>query len=219
MKHPRQLSFKMPVRGGKRRGAGRKPKGKTALVSHAPRPKFGKAMPSHVTLKVRRDVPSLRASRRFAAIRSCFAAARGQHGLRLVEFAVLGDHLHLVVEADDDKALSRGVQGLCIRVARALNRLLDRSGRVFADHYHSHLLRSPAELVNAIRYVLGNARHHYAEAGADACSSGVSEALELLVLPAGWLLREGWRRARDRVVPSLFRGWDGTAPGCGAASF
>jgi putative transposase len=219
MRRPCQLSFKMPSLGGRRRGAGRKPKGKTALVSHAPRPKFGKATPSHVTLKVRDDVPSLRASRRFAAIRRCFVAARGQHGLRLVEFAVLGDHLHLVVEAEDDKALSRGVQGLCIRVARALNRLLDRSGRVFADHYHSHLLRSPTELVNAIKYVLGNAARHYAEAGADACSSGVAEALELLVLPTGWLLREGWRRARSRVVPSLFRVWDGTAPGCGAASF
>jgi REP element-mobilizing transposase RayT len=196
-------------------------KGKKALVGHKARPRFGKVTPAHVTLKVLPDVPSLRASRRFAAIRKCFGTARGQHGLRLVEFAVMGDHLHLVVEADDDRALTRGMQGLAIRVARAVNKVVGRGGRVFADHYHSHLLRSPAELVNAIKYVLGNARHHYAEAGPDACSSGVSGALELLVLPTGWLLREGWRRARgrNRVVPSLFRARDGTAPGCGAASF
>jgi hypothetical protein len=78
---------------------------------------------------------------------------------------------------------------------------------VFADHYHSHLLRSATEVVNAIRYVLGNAGQHFAKSGADHCSSGVAEALELLVVPEGWLLRAGWRRvrSRSRVVPSVFR--------------
>jgi hypothetical protein len=136
-----------------------------------------------VTLRIENDVPSLRSARRFGAIRGC--------------------HLHPIVGADDSRTLSRGAQGFCIRVARAVNKVLGRSGRVFADHYHSHLLGSPTELVRAIKYVLGNAGHHYAEVGADACSWGVAGALELL-MPTGWLVRAdgsgqghaiAWRRA------------------------
>src|SRR2546426_2631320 len=35
-----QLEFRLPTRGGRRDGAGRKPKGPRALVSHDPRPRF-----------------------------------------------------------------------------------------------------------------------------------------------------------------------------------
>jgi len=56
-------------------------------------------------MKLRGDVPSLRSARRFEIIRRCFKASRGLHGLRLVEFSVLSDHLHLVVEADDNVSL------------------------------------------------------------------------------------------------------------------
>jgi REP element-mobilizing transposase RayT len=149
-----------------------------------------------VTLKIRGGIPSLRSSRRFAAVREAFAAARGRHGLRVVEFSVLGEHLHLIAEADDKRALSRGMQGLCIRIAKALNRVLRREGRLFADHYHSRLLRSPTELCAALRYVLGNAEHHFAERGLDWFSSASAEGRAVRAEPRGWLLRIGWQRGR-----------------------
>jgi putative transposase len=192
-----------PRHGGVRRGAGRKPKGERPMVSHLARPRFEKITPVHVTLRVSGDVPSLRSARRFTKIRECFAKARGRFGLRLVEFSVLGDHLHFIVEADDSGALSSGMQGLTIRVAKAINRMVKRSGRVFADHYHSRVLKTPTELTRAIRYVVENAKHHYGEIGADFFSSRGRDALVALVRPVGWLLRVGWRRAgpRDRIAP------------------
>jgi REP element-mobilizing transposase RayT len=198
----RQLEINFRRHGGKRRGAGRKPKGDAALVSHARRAAFKRPSPVHVTLKVRHDVPSLRAADRFHAIRHAFKAARGRHGLRLAEFAVLGNHLHLIVEADDNSCLSRGLQGLCVRLTRALNRVLRRGGNVFADRFHSRLLRTPTELVRAIRYVIDNARHHFGRADAS-CSSRAPDAQELLDAPRGWLLRTGWTRAplRERIAP------------------
>jgi putative transposase len=191
----RQLSLDLRTHGGKRRHAGRKPKGIRALVSHAARPQFHRVMPVHVTLKVRRDVPSLRSSRRFDVIRQCFKASRGAHGMRLVEFSVLGDHLHLLVEADSNVALSRGVQGLAVRLARRLNRLLQRTGKLFADHYHSHLLRTPTEVLRTIKYVRNNAQRHYGEAAVDFFSSAAKDAAGLLAEATGWLLCFGWRRA------------------------
>jgi REP element-mobilizing transposase RayT len=151
-------------------------------------------MPANVTLRIGGDVPNLRSSRRFAAIRECFAAVKDRAGFRLIEFAVLSNHVHLVVEAESSVALSRGVQGLCVRLARTLNRLLARTGAIFADHFHSHLLRSPTEVVNAIRYVLGNATRHYGERGLDGFSSAAPSAKAILALPMTWLVGEASRR-------------------------
>jgi putative transposase len=198
MMTPRRLAFTLRTHGGQRKGAGRKPKGDKALVSHLARPRFDKVTPAHVTLRIGNSIPSLRSSRRFAAIRRCIAASRGNFGLRLVEFTVLSNHLHLVVEADSSKSLTRGMQGLCIRLAKALNAVLERQGRIFADHYHSRLLSTPTEVANALDYVKDNAEHHYGETGADWFSSQNKTLRDILAAPVGWLLAVGWRRARPK---------------------
>jgi|SRR6266851_4922782 len=198
-----QIEMRLPQRGGRRSGAGRKPKNRRALVSHKRRPSFEKAAAVHVTLRVALHVWNLRSRRCFRLIEACLAGARGRFGLRVIEFSVLGNHLHLLVEADSDIALSRGMQGLAIRIAKSLNRLMSQRGRVFADHYHSRLLRTPAELANAIAYVLGNHAHHFGGApGGDRFSSGGVRRELVLSHPRTWLLRRGWRRAR-RVPPWL----------------
>jgi putative transposase len=158
------------------------------------------------TLRIASDIPSLRSSRRFALIRKCFAKAKVRTGMRLVEFTVLSNLLHLIVEADTSTELSRGMQGLCVRLARVLNEALKRSGRIFADHFHSEILRSPTQLVNAIRYVLDNAARHYGRTiVGDAFSSAAEENAEVLVKPSGWLLRSGWARAPRALLDRLLR--------------
>ncbi|MEO6593260.1 MAG: hypothetical protein ABIP94_00745 [Planctomycetota bacterium] len=128
---------------------------------------------------------------------------------------MLNDHLHLVVEATGRTTLSRGVQGLLVRIARALNRLWQRCGRVFADRYHDHILRSPREVRNALRYVLANGKKHAAEGRAVAVTQAIDtftsapwfegfretivvRGLEAVVRPVTfahtWLLTIGWRR-------------------------
>jgi putative transposase len=150
-------------------------------------------MPTHVTLRVRNDVPSLRSSRRFAVIRSSFKALLDRRSFRLVKFSVLGNHLHLIVEADDSVALSRGMQSLGTRLARSLNKALGREGTLFADHYHSHLLKTPTEVANALAYVGTNARKHYGKIELDYFSSDHPEWRDLLASPITWLLSVGWR--------------------------
>src|SRR3954470_5276876 len=198
----RQMAFELRTWGGKRRGAGRKPKGRKALVSHAAREKFEKPAAAHITLRVADHVWNLRSQRAFRLIEQCLAGALGRFGLRIIQFSVMGNHIHLIVEADSSAALARGMQGLCIRIAKVLNRLMNRSGRVFADHYHSRIVKTPTELVNAIAYVLGNPAHHFGGTPAvDPYSSAAlaGERRERVVShPRTWLLRTGWRRARTR---------------------
>jgi REP element-mobilizing transposase RayT len=192
-----RVQLELPRHGGRRKGAGR-PKGDR--VSHMSRPAFARPAPSHVTLRVRDDVPSLRSSRRFAAIRRSFAAVRGRDSFRLVEFSVLGNHLHLIVEADDSDVLSRGMQGLAIRLAKALNKALGRKGTLFADHYHSRLLKSPAEVARALAYVRTNAERHYGGIEVDYYSSSHAEWRHLLAVAGTWLLGVGWKLARRRLT-------------------
>jgi putative transposase len=196
MRHPAQRQ--LPFHGGPRRGSGR-PRGNR--TSHAARPQFHKPTPAHVTLRMKPHVWNLRSRRCYSRIRAAFENARGRFGARLVEYSVQGNHLHLIIEADDSAALSRGMQGLTIRIAKALNALMGRAGTVFDDHYFARLLKTPTELVRAIRYVLDNAARHFGEAGADPFSSAAlaKDAAEVAA-PVGWLLRIGLRRAAPRLV-------------------
>jgi putative transposase len=197
---PKQLEFKIKTWGGKRRRAGRKTKEKRKRVSHRARAKVTPGCAVHVTLRVREGLWNLRGARAFAVLSRCFERARDRFGFRLIHFSVQGNHLHLLVEPRDNAALARGVQGLAVRVAKGLNRLMGRRGPVFADHFHSRVLRTPTEAARARDYVLNNFAHHAAQWGApvdltgpDALSSAVNGA-SLVVQPRTWLMSVGWRR-------------------------
>src|SRR5688572_2419802 len=146
--------------GGRRKGAGPKPRGARPGVSHRARAPLAARFPVEVTMRVKPGLPSLRGLREHAALRAAIVAGCERAGFRLVHYSVQSNHLHLIVEGSCRNGLSRGLQGLAIRMARALNRLWRRLGSVFADRYHDRILRSPREVWNALRYVLNNARKH-----------------------------------------------------------
>jgi len=158
-------------------------------------------MPLHVTLRMAPHVYNLRSRRSFRVIAAALRLGGDRFGVRIVEFSVQGNHIHLVVEAPDRRALARAIQGFSIRVAKGLNRMMGRKGRVFDDRYHARLLRTPTEVRHAIRYVLSNARKHAAERGetygpgyVDPYSS--AGAPDVALPPAQtWLAREDWKRA------------------------
>jgi putative transposase len=141
-------------------------------------------------------------------------AWRGRFGFRLVHFSVQGNHIHLVVEAPDERALARGMQGLGVRIAKALNRLMQRKGTVFADHYHARILRSPTQVANVLAYVLLNFIHHfpdeasrYQDVPRDPFSSAWRERGRdpPVVQTRTWLLAVGWRIRAGEVLLSLAR--------------
>jgi len=159
-RQPQQQMMGFLRRGGKRPGAGRKPKGEKAGVPHRNRANLSSRHPVHVTLKLERGLPRLRNKAAYRVLRRAFVGANARDGFRLCEYSVQGNHIHLIVEAEDRTVLSRSMQGLGVRIARGLNRLWERTGRVLADRYHDRILRTPREVRNALAYVLNNARRH-----------------------------------------------------------
>jgi REP element-mobilizing transposase RayT len=158
----RQLAMKLEQRswGGKRRGAGAPRRAERPALAHRAREPFRAAQPVHVTLRMAPHVWNLRSERSFTVIHGALDGVRPRSGFRIVHFSILGNHVHLICEADGSQALANGVRAVSIRLARRLNRLMGRDGPVFEDRYHAHVLRTPAEVRNAVRYVLGNHRRH-----------------------------------------------------------
>lgn len=144
-----QLSLAFPKRwGGARKGAGRKPRARPN-VPHTARPAQCERHPLHVTLRV--NLRSLRSQRVFAVVvKSLRRAARRPERFRVVQFSIQSDHVHLMVEAVDQKVLSRGVQGLCISIARRVNGEIGRRGSLFAGRFHARSLETPRAVRNAL---------------------------------------------------------------------
>jgi REP element-mobilizing transposase RayT len=158
----------------------------------------------HVTLRAR--LAPLRSQHVFPTVRLALwrAARRDPKTFRLVHLSVQHDHVHLIVEADDKRSLSSGIRSIAIRVARYVNDLLARRGKLWADRYHSRPLRTPSEVRRALVYVLANFRKHAVSsrlAGIDPCSSGA------------WF--DGWREEKfRRVAPPVAQDarWEVGAP-------
>jgi REP element-mobilizing transposase RayT len=203
--------------GGPRKGAGRRPTGRRQ-VRHRRRSQFLRLTPAHVTLRVVDGLSSLRKKSLVLEVRKTFCAACERGDFRLVEYSIQDDHLHLIVEAESQSALSRGMMSISARFARVVNRVFERRGRVISGRYHIRLLTSPTQVRNALRYVLLNVRKHYVQRHGyappvqiDAASSGSqfdgwSPSSERLLVKAdtgenvgvseaaSWLLRIGWRK-------------------------
>jgi REP element-mobilizing transposase RayT len=215
-RHIRQLALELrdiPRWGGRRAGAGRK-RGPNPRDPHRARAPHAARFPCHVTLKVRRGLPSLRTVRLVRELERSFAAACERGRFRVVHYSIQPDHVHLLVEATSKLDLSSGMKSIGARLARAANRIFGRRGPVLADRFHLHVLRTPREVRHALAYVLLNARRHVAKLGRrpparaqiDPASSGrwfagwirriqpASPDPASVAPPHSWLLRVGWRR-------------------------
>jgi REP element-mobilizing transposase RayT len=194
------------------------------------RPRLKARFPSHVVLRVERGVGQLRRRRAYHAFRWALYPVLRRMDFRVVHLSLQREHVHLVVEADNETALSNGMRALQISAARHLNdavsveRGTKRRGRVFVDRYHARILETPSEVRNAIGYVLNNWRHHGEDRDTpgrrvDPYSSGVNfggwtelaDSPFVFDVPDGfsrlstsvpqtWLLRIGWTKSRSISV-------------------
>jgi REP element-mobilizing transposase RayT len=163
---PEQLSL-FKSRGGKRRGAGRKPKGRRAGSPHKTRPDLLARHPVHVVLRVISAVGNLRRRFTYRAIREATLTTARREDFRIVHLSIQRTHIHLLVEADHKDALAAGMQGFQISAAKHLNAAISRGkpgprrrGMVFPDRYHAEIITSPRQARHAMSYVLGNWRKH-----------------------------------------------------------
>ena len=102
----------------------------------------------------------------YKAVRKALVTSFTRSNFRIVHLSIQGTHIHLLIEADDKTALSRGMQAFQISAAKHLNAAMAvrtgkaRRGNVFVDRYHARIIRTPKQARNALAYVLNNWRKH-----------------------------------------------------------
>ena len=226
--------------GGARKGAGRPKRGFRSSERHTARPKVKPTFPMHVTLRIESDI-DLRRRDIYDSIRRALATVLGRDDFRIVDVSLQRSHIHLIVEADNNLSLSRGMQAFQIAAASHINKAITargipRKGRVFSDRYHVRILRTPLEVRRARLYVLNNWLHHSERDRGDMrawwvdpYSSAASfdgwkewEGDRLSSLPAGyealpvskprtWLMRKGWLQHGKLSIDESPRGHCGHA--------
>jgi REP element-mobilizing transposase RayT len=204
--------------GGKRKGAGRKPKAGRAGARHKTRPVLKSRFPVHVVLRVAPKVGSLRKRLMYRAIRLATIAVAMRElaydevkgAFRIVHISIQRTHVHLLVEADNKLALSRGMQSFQISAAKHINaaytvqmRLTERRrGSVFPDRFHQEIITSPHQARRALAYVLNNWRKHREDRASfartwnvDPYSSGLQFDgwKQLEAAESRWLGRDGYQ--------------------------
>ena len=147
--------------------------------------------------------------------RRVLEAYLGNPEFRVCHVSIQQSHVHLIVEAANRKALSRGMQSFTIRAAYAFHADDGGCGKIFAYRYHASQITTTRYARHALAYVLNNWRRHREDfangalvpAHLDEYSSAVSFTgwtIEFarhpthvplpVSLPQSWLLREGWKR-------------------------
>ena len=94
-------------------------------VKRCRRPRFARTTVHHVSLRTVDTLPRLRTRAGLEVLERALTGARDHTrvtGFRVLHYALEGNHLHLIIEAEDQTALSRGMQGLSIRLARGWNK-------------------------------------------------------------------------------------------------
>ena len=108
---PEQLVL-FKKRGGKRRGAGRPPKGKRAGARHKQRPFLHARYPVHVVLRTVAAVGNLRRRCVYQAIREATLTTARREDFRIVQLSLQRTHVHLIVEADEQDGAGGGDAGV-----------------------------------------------------------------------------------------------------------
>lgn len=137
-------------RGGRRPGSGRK-RIHSKGVAHRQRETVSKRTPMHINFKLRTQIKNKKC---LSLLKKAILNARS-HGLRVIHFSLQSNHIHLIIESDNNEVLTRGMRSLTVTFAKGL-----KAGKVQLERYHLHVLRSLRETKNAVNYVLFNQQKH-----------------------------------------------------------
>ena len=146
-------------------GAGRK-RTRARSTPHRRRKQFDRPTALHVGFHTVGGVCNLRKQRPFNVVKHALQRSAKRFRTRIIHFAVLSNHVHLIVESYDTRSLSRAMKGLCVCLAKRLNQLMGRHGQVIEDRHFTRIIHSHRAAAKVMRYVRENHRKHTGPPGA-----------------------------------------------------
>ena len=169
----------------------------------------------HITLRMAPEIRRLRRQKQYQAVRQALQRTAFRDDCTITNWSIQANHIHLICEPDDKRAMAKSMMAFKTSCARRLNGVLARKDGVFGDRYHCVYLTTPQHVRAALAYVMNNWRKHGEDrelprlrfdpfSNADACDvwtcpaptrpprSGTEQAAS--ATPRFWLLAKGWRR-------------------------
>jgi REP element-mobilizing transposase RayT len=214
---PKQLELKSYSHGGVREGSGRKKlkKGRRQ-VAHSKRERVESKHPFHLTVRFKGPNVALRNKHNFRIFRRAVKLAK-KFGLRVIHFVLLGNHYHLLAEADSNTAVTQGMRSINVSLAKII-------GVRVENRFHIEINKTPTQVRATLAYIFTNAAKHFKRTKVfDYFSSYalfdygdllsrlrrdldwskpiltidvLANYLEPLSTPMSWLARVGWAKAR-----------------------
>jgi REP element-mobilizing transposase RayT len=135
---------------------------KRKRTPHRRRPSFRNPSPLLITVRVCPHVWNLRQKKAYRRLVHILDIACEKFDTRIIQYIVLGNHIHLLIESKDRVQLGRAMKGLDVRIAKEMNDLMGRHGQVIDHRYHSSEIKSLRGGHRAMRYVRENHRRHFA---------------------------------------------------------
>jgi REP element-mobilizing transposase RayT len=131
----------------------------------------------HLTLRLREGLPNLRTRKGAQLVKLAILGAQNS-GLRVIHFAILSNHIHLICEALSLDVLMNSMKSLTSRLGIHIRRLvkeqkhqikrleaLDQSGLgIFRGRYNMQTIEGPTQMKHALKYVLLNPAKHFKKA-------------------------------------------------------
>lgn len=155
-----------------------------------------------------------------ATFQKCAENAK-KHQLHVLHFSLQSNHVHLILECVNNKALANGMKSLAGGFGRAIRKCGGGEGPVFKGRYHLQLIKKPKQMKSGLAYVLLNqSKHEELVPYSDRFSSSAhfhqwKKLLgkdtgpllpsrqkhrrllpNYLSSPRSWLAQEGWQRGR-----------------------
>ncbi len=128
-------------------------------IRHTKRPYLSKPTSLHLTVKIKKNKAEIKNKSVLAILKRAILNARKQ-GLQVIHYSLEYDHVHLLIEADNNFILAKGMQAFGVTFSKAINRLKRLKGEVYKHRYHFRRISSSKELKNVMNYIFTNGLKH-----------------------------------------------------------
>lgn len=128
-------------------------------IRHTARPLIKKASALHITIKVKKIKADIKNKSVLKLLHRGIANARKQK-LRIIHFTLEYDHIHLLIEADNNLILGKGMKALGVTLAKGVNRLKKQKGDVYKHRYHFRKIENLIQYKRVLNYIFTNGIKH-----------------------------------------------------------
>jgi REP element-mobilizing transposase RayT len=126
-------------------------------IRHIRRAEFNRFTPLHLTIKLKKA--QIQNKKILKALKHAIMRARIAN-LKIIHFSLEHDHIHLYVECECNRILTKAMKAFGVSLAKSINRNFKLQGRVYKSRFHLRILRSASEVKNVINYILKNGIKH-----------------------------------------------------------